>query len=171
VFLVEQLENGAGYTSYLGSDHEVAKSAFYDSFDPGGQYVKSLARHASSCDTACYDCIQDYYNQSVHHLLNWRLGLDLALVSRDFNYVPRLTNEYWFPLIEKTYKTLNRQNPKKFKMVQDECTLIFISDEETYVLIHPLWSEKMVQEIIVRKNLPKESKPFLVTRFIDSLFF
>ena len=171
VFLVEQLENGAGYTTYLGSDHEVAKSAFYDSFDPGGQYVKSLARHASSCDTACYDCIQDYYNQSVHHLLNWRLGLDLALVSRDFNYVPRLTNEYWFPLIEKTYKTLNRQNPKKFKMVQDECTLIFISDEETYVLIHPLWSEKMVQEIIVRKNLPKESKPFLVTRFIDSLFF
>ena len=34
--------------------------------------------HRSSCDQACYECLQRYGNRSYHGLLDWRLGLSFA---------------------------------------------------------------------------------------------
>src|SRR5205823_5090576 len=34
--------------------------------------------HAYQCDSACYDCLKDYYNMAYHPLLDWRLGRDMV---------------------------------------------------------------------------------------------
>ena len=64
---------------------------------PGGDLYGHLVseEHASECASSCYDCIRDYSNQSVHSLLDWRLGLDLARLAGDENAIVDFTVDYW----------------------------------------------------------------------------
>lgn len=73
-FLADVLENGAGFSTHLGSPEEFPKylSAIND-------YVESLRKpdHAESCSGSCYVCLRDYSNMAFHSLLDWRLAADL----------------------------------------------------------------------------------------------
>src|SRR5262249_24020924 len=77
VFLMDTLENGAGYCSYLANAHHV-NAALVAALVPHGKHYQRLLRHADGCDSACYDCLRDYGNADMHALLDWRLALDLA---------------------------------------------------------------------------------------------
>ena len=75
VYLADQLENGAGF----------AWEIFLHRLDlVMGRVLGELAenfrggRHANKCQSSCYSCLRDYGNVSVHGLLDWRLGLQLA---------------------------------------------------------------------------------------------
>ncbi len=87
-FLSDQLENGAGYATHLGSEPHLSK--LLEDMD---RYVaNSLAGQGhSDCDSSCYDCIRDYYNSAFHPLLDWRLGRDLL----DITLGRPLSTEYW----------------------------------------------------------------------------
>lgn len=87
-FLSDQLENGAGYATHLGSEPHLSK--LLEDMD---RYVaNSLAGQGhSDCDSSCYDCIRDYYNSAFHPLLDWRLGRDLL----DITLGRPLGTEYW----------------------------------------------------------------------------
>ncbi|SVD15366.1 uncharacterized protein METZ01_LOCUS368220, partial [marine metagenome] len=87
-FLSDQLENGAGYATHLGSEPHLT------------ELLKTLDRYVanslaglghSDCDSSCYDCIRDYYNSAFHPLLDWRLGRDLL----DITLGRPLSTEYW----------------------------------------------------------------------------
>lgn len=74
IFLADSLENGAGYSSYLGRADVVPElMAALDG------YVKELrsAPHGNSCDGSCYDCLREFYNMAFHPLLDWRLAGDM----------------------------------------------------------------------------------------------
>lgn len=87
IFFVEQLENGAGYSNYLSGRRykDVPHKAIILPLIEGGEIFEELTSrdHENGCTSSCYDCIRDYSNQSVHHLLDWRLGLDLARLAHD----------------------------------------------------------------------------------------
>jgi DEAD/DEAH box helicase/Helicase conserved C-terminal domain len=75
VFIADSLENGAGYSTYLGSEAGFAALRAETT-----DYVNSMLRsstHSSACDSACYDCLKDYSNSAYHPLLDWRLGSDM----------------------------------------------------------------------------------------------
>jgi ATP-dependent helicase YprA (DUF1998 family) len=74
VFLADDLENGAGYSTHLG-----LPDTFRDLLNEAQDYIGLLERpkHASNCDSSCYDCLRDYFNMAYHPLLDWRLARDM----------------------------------------------------------------------------------------------
>jgi Lhr-like helicase len=75
VFLSDNLANGAGYCTHLGTPER-----FRELLGAVDEWAVTLETHSSSgklCDSACYDCLKDYRNMAFHGLLDWRLALDL----------------------------------------------------------------------------------------------
>ena len=73
-FIADVLENGAGFSTHLGTRDQFPKflSAMTDN-------IESLRKpdHAASCSGSCYVCLRDYSNMAFHSLLDWRLAADL----------------------------------------------------------------------------------------------
>lgn len=42
--------------------------------------------HKQDCKSSCAKCLRTYQNQGYHHVLDWRLGLDLIKLMLDPNY-------------------------------------------------------------------------------------
>ncbi len=77
VFLSDFLENGAGYSTYIGRPEVFPRFLRYVI----GNFAPRIEHHGpqrKSCDSSCYDCIRDYSNMAYHGLLDWRLALDMA---------------------------------------------------------------------------------------------
>lgn len=72
-FIADSLENGAGFSTHLGTSD---LSAFRSSIDA---YLTELEKpgHADECNASCYRCLRDYGNMAYHALLDWRLARDL----------------------------------------------------------------------------------------------
>lgn len=73
-FLADTLENGAGFSTHLGSAEFLP--GFLDAID---RYLVDLEHpsHADACRSSCYRCLRDYGNMAYHALLDWRLARDL----------------------------------------------------------------------------------------------
>lgn len=75
VFLADALENGAGYARRMHDEHRL-RLAIEEYFgDVGPKWLGESHRH---CDSSCPDCLRNYGNRTIHHLLDWRLALDMA---------------------------------------------------------------------------------------------
>lgn len=78
-FLADTLENGAGFSTHLGS------AAFLPEFMGAVEdYLKELQLpdHSNACNSSCYRCLRDYGNMAYHALLDWRLARDLFSLLR-----------------------------------------------------------------------------------------
>lgn len=73
-FLADALENGAGFSTHLGSSEFLPE--FLVAVD-NYLYELSDATHADVCNSSCYRCLRDYGNMAYHALLDWRLARDL----------------------------------------------------------------------------------------------
>ncbi|MDX3185411.1 MULTISPECIES: DEAD/DEAH box helicase [Streptomyces] len=77
VFLSDTLENGAGYSTWLGKRPAEFLLA-------AREVAEDLTRHrsgglvAAPCDSSCYDCLRDYSNSGYHPLLDWRLATQMV---------------------------------------------------------------------------------------------
>ena len=78
-FIADTLENGAGFSTHLGSKDELPRL-----IEDVRVYLGRLAEtdHAAGCSSSCYRCLRDYGNMSYHALLDWRLAGDLLDVLR-----------------------------------------------------------------------------------------
>lgn len=82
-FLCDQLENGAGYCTFLGKPENFVK--LLDQANP--LVNKSIASmwldnsHKKVCDTSCNKCLRDYGNMSYHAILDWRLAIEMARIA------------------------------------------------------------------------------------------
>lgn len=164
IYLIENLENGAGYTNHLGSMNDSEKyKAFITPLIKGGDVYECMtaSSHKNKCDCSCYDCLRDYYNQQSHSILNWRLGLDLAHISADENHIPQYTNDYWTDVVETCLKGYKHENPTA--KIKESNSIIYIeTDAMKFSLIHPLWSTSYVES----KINEKEYQPVFVTQFL-----
>jgi DEAD/DEAH box helicase domain-containing protein len=97
IFMSDTLENGAGYSSYLGIPaNAVALLHFVVGQGNSSFYAPLVASsHAGLCQTSCPDCLRDFSNLAFHNILDWRLGLDLARLALDPNAAIDFTPAYW----------------------------------------------------------------------------
>ncbi|MFJ3715158.1 DEAD/DEAH box helicase [Streptomyces sp. NPDC090057] len=77
-YLADSLENGAGFSTHLGSPERIEE--FLDAVD---EYISTLlGEHEKTCGGSCYRCLRDYSNMRIHPLLDWRLARDLLQALR-----------------------------------------------------------------------------------------
>lgn len=153
VFFVEKLENGAGYCNFLSGRRypNVPQKAILDPLLPGGDIYEQLVsdEHASECSTSCYDCIRDYSNQSVHGLLDWRLGLDIARLANDASAIVDFTVSYWKKHLHTTIASLLKS--RGYSVSERENTLLAEDvDGHSILVIHPFWSASYIEELKLR---------------------
>lgn len=84
-FLADSIENGAGFSTHLGSPGYVRGF-----FDAVREYLLDLenGEHSETCSSSCYRCLRDYGNMSYHGLLDWRLARDLFHYLTSGNFQP-----------------------------------------------------------------------------------
>lgn len=97
VFISDSLENGAGYSSHLGTAIEASNLLRFITGQPTGEFLDPLLAptHADACRTSCPDCLRDFSNLTYHTILDWRLGLDLARLALDSNAPIDFSPAYW----------------------------------------------------------------------------
>ena len=151
VFLVERLENGAGYCNFLSGRRygDIPLKAIVEPLTKGGTIYDLLCeeKHMNECTSSCYDCIRDFSNQSLHAVLDWRLGLDLARLADDPAAEIGFNVEYWKGYISTTILNILKLQGYTASFRNG---LVTGTDQSgrRYCIVHPLWSRKHVKEII-----------------------
>jgi DEAD/DEAH box helicase domain-containing protein len=136
IFIADALENGAGYARRL-FDQERLVQLVKDYYDT--RRIKWESKDHEYCDSSCPDCLRNYGNRMVHHLLDWRLALDLSELMLGY----QLNEERWLSgslETAKWFKRICNANDMDVK-VEEVSDLIAITyqDKKAFVLSHPLW--------------------------------
>ncbi|MBA4411163.1 MAG: hypothetical protein C0397_17315 [Odoribacter sp.] len=173
IYIVESLENGAGYCNYLsGRIHDnVPEDALIKPLLEGGTIYKDFLlkeKHLAECNSSCYDCIRDYFNQKYHSILSWRLGLDIARLANDLNCIVDFNTEYWVDYIENTASQLTKR--WKGEMIGFENgTYIIKGVDSSYLITHPFWSKQFVDEL--KKKLDFEVADITISEVLRKIRF
>ena len=178
VYMMEQLVNGAGYTSYIansngkGLDEQKQKEILCNTLlpdslrptaNPESIYnFLNRTKHKENCECSCYDCLRDYYNQRQHSAINWRLGLDMVQIAYNGEtpiYIG--SDNHWNDLVLQRLKSLaevEKLNIKDKKDVAYEIkddVILLIYNSEVYILYHPLWSLEKISALAKKYNTDK----------------
>lgn len=142
IFLVEKLDNGAGYCNYLCGKRypEVPYKAIIEPLSEGGEIYNQLCtkKHIAECTSSCYDCIRDFSNQNLHNILDWRLGLDLARLAADPDAKIGLDVDYWCDFVNVTLN--NILHLRGFSLQPEKGMLSGTNiDGKPCCVVHPLW--------------------------------
>lgn len=92
VFMNDKAPNGAGFVSMLCSPSPTGKLKLIEimedivSPNPSSPFMQSIKKHAQECKTSCPKCLNTYYNRGLHHVLDWRLGMDVIKLLVDNTY-------------------------------------------------------------------------------------
>lgn len=139
LFLADSLENGAGYARRLYDENRMTSLIrdYYESV----RVAWESSSHAD-CDLSCPDCLRNYGNRMTHHLLDWRLALDMAEVVLQLD----LNESRWLDQSEvwaSTFCSLCRSsemdaNPEKAASLW----AVVVDDSKALVLSHPLWHKR-----------------------------
>lgn len=140
IFISDSLENGAGYSSYLGQPAEMQRLLEFiigigdTSFnDP----IVALL-HANECTTSCPDCLRDFSNLAFHNILDWRLGLDLARLALDPNATVDFTVPYWQPFAPNTSAEYFATQPQWQSLTLSDVPAGRLANH-IEIITHPLW--------------------------------
>lgn len=152
IFLVETLDNGAGYCNFLNSEPgwPTAEIAFLQSLLPGVngriyQDVIMAQNHFEDCDKSCYDCIREYDNQADHGRLYWRLGIDIAHLAEMSSYEMPLNSAHWKHIVIRMAEKIQMKIGGYVRQVDTTC--LISNGEKHYLLTHPLWSDNKVAAV------------------------
>ena len=96
VYLVDALENGAGYCQYLAAENRMLTEVLLPLRD-GQLAAASILRedHVNGCDASCPDCLREFGNSEYHPLLDWRLAFDLLNLAINADTEINLSGRYW----------------------------------------------------------------------------
>ena len=93
VYMNDKAPNGAGFVSMLCSPSATSgKLKLIEIMEdivspkPSSPFIKSIRGHAKQCKTSCPKCLNTYYNRGLHHVLDWRLGMDVIQLLLDSTY-------------------------------------------------------------------------------------
>lgn len=141
IFISDSLENGAGYSSHLGSPAQAedllrfltgqGNSSFH------GPLVASL--HANICQTSCPDCLRDFSNLAFHNILDWRLGLDLARLALDPAAPIDFTVSYWQNLATTAASAYIASQPQ-WQFLRLAGIPAGRRGTTVEIIVHPMWS-------------------------------
>lgn len=98
LYMNDKAPNGAGFVSMLCSPSPTGKLKLIEimedivSPNPSSPFMQSIRSHAQGCKTSCPKCLNTYYNRGLHHVLDWRLGMDVIKLMLDMNYMMGYNN-------------------------------------------------------------------------------
>ena len=190
VYLNDSAANGAGYVSLLSKvNPDTNKTKLQEimediaSATPNSSFMRSILAHKDECATACPKCLNTFYNRGLHHVLDWRLGIDIIKLMVDQTYdmgYTNLTNTPYGDLAELMneigVRTESANPAGNVKYQQNDLHDWRTGYFETKVigstaiehLVHPLWnvcSQEVIDGFIAQnsfvlqrivKALPKE---------------
>lgn len=174
IYLCDALDNGAGFIRMLCEEGTSGKPHLYEIMEdivnpePRSKFIKALYNHKDKCHTACHNCLMTYGNQGLHHILDWRLGIDLIKLMIDPDYKMGAANIHDTPyedldsLMESVSTEL--KNSGIGEVTKDGNHRIInptgIDDSASY-LIHPLWNEAYLP---TKDGLSRAHNIFQLTR-------
>jgi DEAD/DEAH box helicase domain-containing protein len=144
IFMSDSLENGAGYSSHLGTPNEaenlmriVAGQGNLNFYGP----IVDLS-HAGVCQTSCPDCLRDFSNLAYHNILDWRLGLDLARLALNPNAPIDFAVSYWQGLLSGPASPAAGYVASRphWQFVQYAGVPAGRRGNNVELIVHPLWS-------------------------------
>ncbi len=142
IFLSDNLDNGAGYSTLLGQPVETRNLLLLitgQGTNPIFSAYLQGASHANACRTSCPDCLRDYSNLPYHSILDWRLGLDLARLALDITAPIDFNVPYWsgFDAVatQQYCAALPQWQQRNFAGVQAVCR-----GNVAELITHPLWT-------------------------------
>ena len=139
LFMADALENGAGYMRRIYDKDRFTAiiKEYYESVKPSWE----ASQHAD-CDLSCPDCLRNYGNRMEHHLLDWRLALDLA----EIELGKPLNEERWLGNSEKVARNFAELCSKSGLPVtvdnNGELTALVLGEQRALILGHPLWHQR-----------------------------
>ncbi len=95
---------------------------------------------------------RDYYNQRQHSLLNWRLGLDLAMLSDDKDFALDFSQEYWVDFINDYLSPMLRKK-EGFEILSKDGIYMFTIGGKGTMISHPFWKDSFIQSLLHQKSL------------------
>jgi DEAD/DEAH box helicase domain-containing protein len=150
IFLVERLENGAGYCNYLSGRMypEIPLDALVKQLLKEGKIFEMLVAesHSNECHNSCYDCLRDFYNQQYHSILDWRLGLDLAKLAANEEAKIDFSENYWQPFVKKIAEILSKRMDGEAKEI-GKSVFSIQHPEEAILITHPFWSNGKIDKL------------------------
>jgi len=141
LFLLDALENGAGYCRHLSDEAVIRDELIARLVQPASHFRQALDRHAGACDGSCIDCIRHYDNAELHGLLDWRLGLDLALLFADPRADVGFNLPHWGRTAAKAADRLARVLGDAEVDTLNGLPAVRSGSALRAVIVHPLWAE------------------------------
>lgn len=164
VFIVEKLENGAGYCNYLSgqADLSIPHKALIEPLLPGSSIYQSLVdvKHSRDCTGSCYDCLRDYNNQHHHAKLDWRLGLDIARLAASETTPIGFMSDYWEKYFDETLDQIAIRLQAERRAISQGVEIIIRRDKR-YLITHPFWSKSYSEKLI--KDFDKDLLALSIT--------
>jgi hypothetical protein len=152
VFISDSLENGAGYSTFLGNErhfeelltfilgrgipHWTRGSSAGSFHDP---YIESS--HESSCASSCHRCLREFGNMAYHALLDWRLGFDMVRLALDADAAIDLTNRYWSMLIDRVAPSYFSGLGLTERILGGLRVGVSTLTNQATIIIHPMWDQ------------------------------
>lgn len=139
LFISDTLENGAGYVRRI-FNKERFLSVIQDYYEVVSSYWEGMGH--GDCDLSCPDCLRSYGNRMEHHLLDWRLALDLA----ELAIGKPLNLDRWLgqgSLVASRFADLCGKTGINVT-VEDACGLpaVVYENKSALILGHPLWHQR-----------------------------
>jgi DEAD/DEAH box helicase domain-containing protein len=135
VFMADTLENGAGYVSELYDEVKI-RSILETAYREASRDWQ--AEGHSDCDRSCPDCVRTYSNRFIHHLLDWRLALD---VSELLLGLP-MDESRWLGNSASTaehFKTICSMIELEVEIEEVNGLVAIVGEDKGIILSHPLW--------------------------------
>lgn len=141
VFLSDTLENGAGYSTYLGNPTEF-EALLQDILGPGllGRFVVAGGPrdHGVACQTSCHDCMRDYGNLAYHSILDWRLAVDMARLCLNAAAPIDFTPAHWAGVAQQSADRVHSALPGSTRTVIAGLESVLLGNR-AIAIVHPLW--------------------------------
>lgn len=152
VFVSDSLENGAGYSTFLGQEQHFEEllrfilgqaAPHWTRGSTAGTFHGPLVDHSheAACASSCHRCLREFGNMAYHALLDWRLGLDMARLALDDHAPIDLSINYWATFSDTIAAAyfgglgLTQRTVSGLRVGVNPYT------SEAIVLIHPLWDQ------------------------------
>lgn len=141
VFLSDTLENGAGYSTYLGAPAEF-EGLLQDVVGPGQlgrfQVMSGPRDHGTICKTSCPDCMRDYGNLPYHSILDWRLAVDMARLCLDVAAPIDFSPPHWTDVAQHAAERVQSALPGSARTTLAGLETV-VAGTRAIVIAHPLW--------------------------------
>jgi len=152
VFVSDSLENGAGYSTFLGDERHFEELLRFILGQAAPHWTRGASAtsfhgplvdtsHESSCASSCHRCLREFGNMAYHALLDWRLGLDMVRLALDPGAQIDLSAGYWSALGDTTSATYFGGLGLAHRRVSGLHVGVNPHTNEAVILIHPLWDQ------------------------------